>query len=600
MSFVIGVDIYDCVLVINDFAVLETFTRPSIALGNDVSIGTGPLIGASNPVQAVNWSEFGHSVFSYLKSRGVNTRIQLDGSILTERANENERFYRSPISVLDILASNVGRDVPELRPLTEMLKAAEGRKDFDAQLIAHLSNQPSPGDMTIESTKPAPVSPSQTTFGVPDAQDPDPFGVLALEMAGLEIREAGTKSRPASNQFEYSPTLNSPLFPQFHHRQSFDTFFSRSTRGSHVSSKIRVTERTRMTDASTQTGIAGTPETIPSPTQSDDSHEKPSVHKHSSLNENEDFTKIDTTPIRHLSYEDTLSRNAPTQSRQEVNDVHDIATPGTWASSTCVEEEHTADEEDDYEGSVVFEVATTTTPPRAVISQAAQVIQAKSALVNIPKRIPPPLPLRSPARLSRNSKSSLGDFSALGSPLKQSFTDPASPTDDNNTERCRPSASSIPEYASKAVGEDRACNTVSAENPTDHKESPKSAFPGQSSVGGLVQEVPDSKEIYEATANISKTNNDSLRLLKNERSSSTHTTMVDATAASSPTTNMLGMQSNLIKEVQQEVSATYGSEDSDLEEFKVPSTAPAATEAPKEDEVASTLTKPQAGSVQIA
>jgi len=49
------------------------------------------------------------------------------------------------------------------------------------------------------------------------------------------------------------------------------------------------------------------------------------------------------------------------------------------------------------------------------------VLHAKCSVVNIPKRVPPPLPIRSPARASRASKSEFGDVTMLKSPLRQSF-----------------------------------------------------------------------------------------------------------------------------------------------------------------------------------
>ncbi len=116
------------------------------------------------------------------------------------------------VNVLDILAGNIPKEIPEIRPLFEVIKAAEGRTDYDAPLLRVLAQQPAPGDAVLDSPGVlSAVGAAKIPFGIPDNDDPDPFGVIALEMAGLEIREAGTRARPTSNQFEYSPAPSSPL-----------------------------------------------------------------------------------------------------------------------------------------------------------------------------------------------------------------------------------------------------------------------------------------------------------------------------------------------------------------------------------------------------
>jgi lipid-binding SYLF domain-containing protein len=453
LGFVIGVDIYDCVLVIKSVAALELFTRPRLTLGNDVKLAVGPLVTVVNPAEELRWREFDDSVLTYLKARGQHRGVPLDGSLVTERGNENERFYANSVDVLDILAGNVRKDIPEIQPLFEAIKAAEGRSDFDKATMELLSQQPAPGDAVIETPTTSPISPRQA-FGVPDAQDPDPFGVIALEMAGLEIREAGTRMRPTSTQFEYNPSPTSPIFPKFN-RQSVDTYLTRSNRGSFMSNR---TQATTMTDAGTQTDVAETPDTTLSPNRSDDGKDQVAAGTSTLILEPEeiDYTKVDMSAVRHFSQEslhDTTATTATTatpatqvQTQKSVQPVQSAVEPPKLlpgqqvetrdtgkeaeASSAYPEDERNEDADDeeedddelDGEEPVVFEVATASQPaPRAAIlsTQVAQIIQAKGALVTIPKRIPPPLPVRSPARNSRTSRSEFSD--AVATPLRQSF-----------------------------------------------------------------------------------------------------------------------------------------------------------------------------------
>ncbi len=437
LGFVLGVDIYDCVLVINSVSALEMFTRARVTLGTDVTLTVGPLISAGLLENDVKWKDLNSTVLTYLKSRGQHRSVQLDGSWVAERGNENERFYAGGIDVIDILAGNVRKNIPEIQPLFEVIKAAEGRTDFDVATMEFLSQQPAPGDAEIESPTLSPVSP-KPSFGVPDADDPDPFGVIALEMAGLEIREAGTNLRPRSSQFEYNPSPTSPLFNKFN-RQSVETSATRSNRGSYMSNR---TQATTMTDACTQTEVAETPDSVLSPGPSEDGQPKSSLENVSSAlkdSDEIDYTKVDMSAIRHLSEESlvdttttaiaTQTTTQQTQTPANLNLVAPEVGSDTRASSTYPEDERDQDaddedeEDEEDEEPIIYEVATTTQPARAAIlsSQVAHVIQAKGSLVNIRKRVAPPLPVRSPARTSRASKSDYGDLSMIGSPLRQSF-----------------------------------------------------------------------------------------------------------------------------------------------------------------------------------
>lgn len=445
LSFIIGVDVYDCVLVINSLAALESITQPRVTLGEDVGLTSGPLVPMDSPGTEIqiNIRELGNTVLTYMKSRGQEQLVNLNGCILTERANENERFYESSVTQMDILSGNVSRHVEETRPLSEVIKLAEGRTDFDPTVVGKIAAEPAPGDANIASPHSTPLSPRRT-FGVPQADDPDPFGVLALEMAGMEIREAGTRLRPVSSQMDFharsaSRPPSSALSKTY--RQSGDTFVTRSNRESCMSSR---TVKSQMTDAYTQTDTGNTPETSPSPSRSENGQEEASFgkipeRKHDEVEDDDeiDYTTIDLTPLKHLSHPYT-SREAWATDRAttaENQDTTKVATPTTndkaegeskgSSHHTEVEKEKgkekegdddddgalsnddADDEDDDDEEPVVFEVAAVQrTSTQAV---ASRMIQAKGNMVTIPKRFPPPLPTRNPARSSLINKGRMSD-----------------------------------------------------------------------------------------------------------------------------------------------------------------------------------------------
>ncbi|KAI6759210.1 hypothetical protein HG530_009890 [Fusarium avenaceum] len=443
LSFIIGVDVYDCVLVVNNLAALESLTKPRVTLGEDVGLTSGPLVSLDSDESHIKWKDLGNTVFTYLKARGQNQVVNLNGCILAERGNENERFYNSPVTQMDVLAGNVARQVDEVGPLSEVIKMAEGRTDFDASVISRIAAECAPGDAMIASPKSSTPASPRTAFGIPNVDDPDPFGVLALEMAGLEIREAGSRLRPTSSQFDFNPAPTSPAFSKFN-RQSVDTFVSKSNRNSYMSSR---TVKSQMTDAGTQTDVGATPETTPSPGQSEDGFDRSARTQIPEVTEEEeevDYTKVDLTPIRHLSGAHTplsaISHNSTTAVEHdtlkvEPRDDTDKASSNYDSdrddkssrnagddSESEAEVEAEAEEDEEEEEPVVFEVAAV--QPARTQAVASRMIHAKGSMVTIPKRIPPPLPMRSPARTSRSSKSEIGDVSNLRSPLrKQAFSE---------------------------------------------------------------------------------------------------------------------------------------------------------------------------------
>ncbi|KAI2471243.1 hypothetical protein F4781DRAFT_129492 [Annulohypoxylon bovei var. microspora] len=527
LRFVFGVDIYDCVLVINNFTVLEAFARPRLTLGTDVSLTAGPLVALGLLENDVTWADLSDRAITYIKAKGQSAEVKLDGIVVSERADENERFYGMKISVAKILAGDINQSMPQTRSLTEVLKAAEGRTDYDTALVEQLASQPAPGDATIESpNSTGPLLP----FGVPDVDDPDPFGVLALEMAGMGIREAGTRLRPDSSQFEYNPSPTSPFFPKVG-RQSVDTFLSRSNRGSYMSSKTIATERSQMTDAGTQTHFA-TPQTTPgsSQSQSEDGNQPQTIEDILEVKEpvEVDYTKIDISALRKLSNfpdlddeptttiaikeeeEQDLDIEASVVKRKSIgthtedirvdtddevlDDTHDNDGDDEEeeAEEEEAEEEEGEEDESDDEEAIVYEVATAQAPARVVVG---------ASRVNIPVRVAPPLPARSPARSSR-TRSQMGDVGSLvSSPLRQEFEldveldEATTPKAKDSSDKLADITVELPtEKEEKAVdvsreGEEDAKNIESSVTPTQESASIESHFAKVGDRSSLKEEI---------------------------------------------------------------------------------------------------------------
>ncbi|KAF4632443.1 hypothetical protein G7Y89_g5680 [Cudoniella acicularis] len=414
LGFLVGVDIYDCVVVINNRKALDAFTKIRATLGGEISVVAGP-VGAGGVLENDGkWKQANRPVFTYLKSRGFYAGVQVDGTVIIERSDENERFYGERIGVADILAGKARHPPYEIKMLMETVKAAEGRSDFDRGMMDELQYQPAPGDVDVVS----PTTASGPSFGIPEPDDPDPFGVLALEKEGLEIREAGTKSRPPSYQFEYNPSPTSPIYSKFH-RQSMDTLGtkSNSNRESYMSNRTTRTSTdrwTQTTEIGTQTEDFSSPGTSPSHSDENkritEEDENPAVLEPEEI----DYTKIDLGPYSSLNRSEDFDGTTVNDSSNdhEGGERPPISIDTSFVSED--EEEGGDEEEEEEEEPVIFEAASS---QATVLTP--QAIKARGGLVNIPKRPPPPpLPPRSLARRSRNP---MIDQSSGPSPMKSEF-----------------------------------------------------------------------------------------------------------------------------------------------------------------------------------
>ncbi|TDZ29969.1 SH3 domain-containing protein [Colletotrichum spinosum] len=128
-GFMIGLDIYDCVLVLNTAQQLAAFTHPRVSLGAESSVAIGP-VGTGGAVEAA-LSKTARPMFSYIKSRGLWAGVQIDGTIVIARQDCNAVAYQDRrISAKKILTTQ--SKWPEgSQPLWEILMGIEGRYMLD-------------------------------------------------------------------------------------------------------------------------------------------------------------------------------------------------------------------------------------------------------------------------------------------------------------------------------------------------------------------------------------------------------------------------------------------------------------------------------------
>jgi len=145
IGLVYGVDVYDCVCVLNTQAAVEAYSNPEMNLGGAVALAAGPIGGTANMKDV-------KPVWTYTKSRGLYGGLTVDGTVIKEKPDANADFYGSKVAVAQILrgevaAQNGATKWPAgAKQLTEVLKLAEG-KDAAAEVLQEISTEPTPGDL---------------------------------------------------------------------------------------------------------------------------------------------------------------------------------------------------------------------------------------------------------------------------------------------------------------------------------------------------------------------------------------------------------------------------------------------------------------------
>ncbi|KFH45344.1 SH3 domain-containing protein-like protein [Hapsidospora chrysogenum ATCC 11550] len=150
-GFMLGLDVCDCVCVLHTAAQVKAFTRSSLTLGGGASVAVGPVGGGGAVKAAVGRK--GRPVWSYIKSRGLWAGIQVDGTVFVTRNDANAVFYnRRGITANAILTGDDVAWPVGAKPLFEVLRAIDGRADFDRGVVDQIAKAPPPGDVPMAET----------------------------------------------------------------------------------------------------------------------------------------------------------------------------------------------------------------------------------------------------------------------------------------------------------------------------------------------------------------------------------------------------------------------------------------------------------------
>ncbi|KAJ5776407.1 uncharacterized protein N7511_001418 [Penicillium nucicola] len=118
----IGFELTDFVFILNDAAAVRTFSQVgTLTLGGNVSLAAGP-IGRNAEAAGAASTKGVAAVFSYSKTKGLFAGVSLEGSMLVERKDANEKLYRSRVSANQLLTGSV-RPPPAADALMHVLNS---------------------------------------------------------------------------------------------------------------------------------------------------------------------------------------------------------------------------------------------------------------------------------------------------------------------------------------------------------------------------------------------------------------------------------------------------------------------------------------------
>ena len=116
----IGFELTDFVFILNDYNAVRSFSQAaSVTLGGNVSIAAGPVGRNAEAAGAASLKGVA-GVFSYSKTKGLFAGVSLEGSVLIERRDANEKLYNGRVTARQLLEGAI-RPPPAADPLMRVL-----------------------------------------------------------------------------------------------------------------------------------------------------------------------------------------------------------------------------------------------------------------------------------------------------------------------------------------------------------------------------------------------------------------------------------------------------------------------------------------------
>ncbi|GJN89345.1 hypothetical protein Rhopal_002325-T1 [Rhodotorula paludigena] len=190
-GLMLGLDIFDAVLLINTDAAMETFLSHKVTLGGEVGVTAG-IYGAGGVAEAGVTDR--SPVYSYVKARGLYAGVEALAQAYLCRFDENERVYGCMgVTQKEILTGHF-RPTPEAAPLYEALRAAESGAAQRAHGAEFEFEQPyATHDAAHSGATPVPGTPVGESLEDPATAPPPDYAVPPM---GDEVVDGKKRSTP--------------------------------------------------------------------------------------------------------------------------------------------------------------------------------------------------------------------------------------------------------------------------------------------------------------------------------------------------------------------------------------------------------------------
>ena len=112
----IGAELTDFVIILNSDAAVQAFSHGNVTLGGNLSVAAGPVGRNAEASGAVTFA----AMYSYSRTKGLFAGISLEGTVLLERKDANnklyEKYHSGSVSAKDLLSGKIQPPV-EAEPL---------------------------------------------------------------------------------------------------------------------------------------------------------------------------------------------------------------------------------------------------------------------------------------------------------------------------------------------------------------------------------------------------------------------------------------------------------------------------------------------------
>ena len=118
LGFQIGGKAADVVFIVMNPEGARKLVQDSVKLGAEMSVAAGPV---GRSAEGATDAQLHAEILSYSRARGLFAGLSLDGAVVKQDKDDNQRLYRRSVTAKEILIAGAVASPPEARTLDETL-----------------------------------------------------------------------------------------------------------------------------------------------------------------------------------------------------------------------------------------------------------------------------------------------------------------------------------------------------------------------------------------------------------------------------------------------------------------------------------------------